>query len=169
MPDVPRVSAVPAVPGSRSVSDSGAVAPQGCTNFKLRQLGRVVARHYEGFLAPTGLKNTQYSLLSHVVKLGPLRCGELAAAMRLSASALSRNLQPLVERGLVAMATGDDARSRTVEATEAGRALRARAQKAWKQAQLALNERLEPARVATLHALLDDCLQRLGDPGPDEA
>jgi len=43
-------------------------------------------------------------------------------------------------------------------ATDAGRALRARAQKAWKRAQLALNERLGTARVAALHGLLDECI-----------
>ncbi|NCZ83588.1 MAG: MarR family transcriptional regulator, partial [Betaproteobacteria bacterium] len=47
--------------------------PQGCTNLKLRQLGRMVTRHYDRYLAEAGLKNTQYALLSHVVRLGPIR------------------------------------------------------------------------------------------------
>ena len=153
-------------PGSSSAAapdapHAPAAAPQGCTNLKLRQLSRVVSRHYEAYVAPTGLKNTQYSLLSYVVKLGPIRAGDLAAAMQLSASALSRNLQPLLEQGWIAIEPGADARSRMVEATAAGRALRAQAQKAWKHAQLALNKRLGPARVAALHDLLDECLGRL--------
>jgi DNA-binding MarR family transcriptional regulator len=143
-------------------------APRGCTNLKLRQASRRVARHYEVFVRPTGLKNTQYSLLSHVVKLGPLRAGELAAAMQLDASTLTRNLQPLVATGLVRVTTGDDARARVVEATDAGRALRLQAQKAWKRAQLALNERLGAARVAALHALLDECISRLDTTGQDD-
>src|SRR5271165_2787693 len=49
------------------------VKPQGCTNWKLRQLDRVVTRHYDAYVAATGLKNTQYALLSHVVSLGPIR------------------------------------------------------------------------------------------------
>jgi DNA-binding MarR family transcriptional regulator len=146
------------------------VKPQGCTNLKLRQLSRAVTRHYDAYVAPTGLKNTQYSLLSHVVLLGPLRPTDLAQRMKLDASTLTRNLQPLVAAGWVAQGPGDDARSRLVGATEAGRAKRAEAQKAWKQAQLALNARLGEERVAALHALLDDCLQRLDDtePDPDE-
>jgi len=136
-------------------------APRGCTNLKLRQASRLVTRHYEAFVAPTGLKITQYSLLSYVVKLGPLRAGELAAAMQLDASTLTRNLRPLLQQGWVQMQAGDDARSRVVEATEAGRALREQAQRAWKRAQLALNERLGTARVAALHTLLDDCIARL--------
>jgi DNA-binding MarR family transcriptional regulator len=137
------------------------VKPQGCTNLKLRQLSRVVTRHYDSFVAATGLKNTQYSLLSHVVLLGPIRPSDLAQRMRLDASTLTRNLQPLVAQGWLRQGPGDDARSRLVEATEAGRTKRAEAQRAWKQAQLALNARLGSERVAALHALLEDCIDRL--------
>jgi DNA-binding MarR family transcriptional regulator len=154
---------------SRRTTDAVAT-PQGCTNLKLRQLGRMVGRHYEAFVAPTGLKGTQYSLLSHVVKLGPLRAGDLAAAMQLEASTLTRNLQPLLRDGLLVMQPDpDDARSRLVVATSAGHDLRAKAQRAWKQAQLALNDKLGVARVAALHVLLDECRALLEkDPAPPE-
>jgi DNA-binding MarR family transcriptional regulator len=141
------------------------VKPVGCTNLKLRQLGRVVARHYDAQVAAAGLKATQYALLSGVVKLGPLRPGELARAMKLDASTLTRNLQPLIDHGWVEVGPGDDARSRTVQATEAGRAKRAEGQRAWKRAQLALNARLGDDRVAALHALLDDCMATLDEGG----
>lgn len=145
-----------------------AVKPQGCTNLKLRQLSRAVTRHYDAYVAPTGLKNTQYSLLSHVVLLGPLRPTDLAARMKLDASTLTRNLQPLVAAGWVELGPGADARSRLVVATEAGRAKRAEAQRAWKQAQLALNARLGGERVAALHELIDDCLAVLDEPATDD-
>ena len=143
-------------------------SPQGCTNLKLRELSRVVTRHYDAYVAPTGLKNSQYSLLSHVVLLGPLRPGELAARMKLDASTLTRNLQPLIAAGWVEQGPGDDARSRSVVATEAGRAKRAEAQRAWKQAQLALNARLGNQRVVALHSLIDDCLTVLDEPETDD-
>lgn len=142
-------------------------APRGCTNLKLRQASRLVTRHYEAFIAPTGLKITQYSLLSYIVKLGPLRAGALAAAMQLDASTLTRNLQPLQLQGWVSLTPGDDARSRLVEATPEGRTLRDTAQQAWKRAQLALNERLGSDAVAALHSLLDDCIAKL-DPHTEE-
>jgi DNA-binding MarR family transcriptional regulator len=142
------------------------VKPQGCTNLKLRQLSRAVTRHYDAYVAPTGLKNTQYSLLSHVVLLGPVRPVDLAQRMRVDASTLTRNLQPLLLHGWIEMGPGEDARSRLVTATAAGRDKRTEGQRAWKQAQLALNERLGNARVAALHSLLDDCLATL-DGGED--
>ena len=137
------------------------VKPRGCTNLKLRQLSRVVTRHYDAYVAATGLRNTQYSLLSHVVLSGPIRPSDLAQRMRLDASTLTRNLQPLLAQGWLRQGPGEDARSRLVEATEAGRAKRADAQRAWKQAQLALNALLGSERVAALHALVDDCIERL--------
>jgi DNA-binding MarR family transcriptional regulator len=136
-------------------------APRGCTNLKLRQLARAVTRHYDAYVARTGLKNTQYSLLSHVVLLGPIAPGELARRMKLDASTLTRNLQPLIGQGWVEIGPGADARSRSISATASGRAKRTEAQRAWKQAQLALNEQLGDARVARLHDLLDACLADL--------
>lgn len=139
------------------------VKPRGCTNLKLRQLSRVVTRHYDAYMTTSGLKNTQYALLSQVLALGPIRPCDLARHLRMDTSTLSRNLQPLIAQGWVRLGPGDDARSRLVEATDAGRAKRAQAQQTWKQAQLAINARLGAKRVAELHALIDDCVQRLGD------
>ncbi len=139
--------------------------PQGCTNLKLRQLGRRVTSHYDAELAKAGLKVTQYSLLSHVVKLGPLRPVDLAAAMRMSASTLSRNLQPLVAQGLLDILPGADARSRLVVATDSGQLKRAEAQRRWRAAQEQLNQILGVERVLALHALIDEALELLT---PDE-
>jgi DNA-binding MarR family transcriptional regulator len=132
-------------------------APQGCTNLKLRQLVRRVGRLYDEDQRGVGLKGTQYSLLSHVVKLGPIQPSELARAMGLAPSTLTRNLEPLIAAGWVVQEPGADARSRTVRATEAGLALRTEAQRAWKRSQLAVNEKLGAGRVIRLHALLDEC------------
>lgn len=147
-----------------------AVKPIGCTNLKLRQLSRLVARLFEADVRELGLKNTQYSLLSHVVKLGPIQPSVLAAEMRLDPSTLTRNLQPLLAQGWVEVQPGPDARSHRVAATESGRALRAEAQRAWKRSQLRVNELLGVQRVAALHALIDECLERLdAADAPDHA
>lgn len=130
----------------------------GCTNLKLRQLTRRVTQHYDQHLARAGLKITQYSLLAHVDKLGPLAPGELARHMEMGASTLTRNLRPLVAAGWVEMGEGADARSRLIHITDAGREVRRLAQRQWKAAQLALNLKLGPVTVAALHTLLDQGL-----------
>lgn len=137
--------------------------PKGCTNLKLRQLMRRVAQVYDVEVGKCGLKGTQYSLLSHVVLLGPVRPADLAAAMKVTPSTLSRNLQPMVAAGWLEVVAGEDARSRLVLATTAGKEKRSEAQRRWKVAQLAVNATLGAANVVALHSLIDDALQRLTD------
>jgi DNA-binding MarR family transcriptional regulator len=140
-----------------------AVKPRGCTNLKLRQLVRRVSRLYDAQLAPAGLKTTQYSLLSHVVTLGPLRPGELARAMNMDASTLTRNLRPLQDGGWGELGPGPDARSRLVAVTDAGREKRREAQRRWRVAQESVNALLGAGRVVALHALVDECMELLSD------
>jgi len=135
--------------------------PQGCTNFKLRQLVRRVSQLYDLELAKAGLKTTQYSLLSHVLRLGPIRPGDLAEAMTMDASTLTRNLKPLVAAGWLELMPGDDGRSRSVHITPAGRDKRAEAQRHWKAAQEQLNQQLGADTVMALHVLADQSLERL--------
>lgn len=135
--------------------------PQGCTNLKLRQLMRRVTQHYDAEVGKSGLKGTQYSLLSYVLKLGPIRPGELARDMMVDASTLTRNLKPMVTAGWLALAPGGDGRSRLVSITDAGRQKRTEAQRHWRVAQQGINQLLGPDRVLALHALMDEALERL--------
>jgi DNA-binding MarR family transcriptional regulator len=148
--------------------DKDETKPQGCTNFKLRQLVRRVSQRYDAEVGKAGLKTTQFSLLSHVLRLGPIRPGDLAAAMTMDASTLTRNLKPMLSAGWLQMSAGDDGRSRLVHITDAGRAKRAEAQRHWKAAQEGLNQVLGVERVRALHALVDDSLELL-DPVAAEA
>lgn len=135
--------------------------PQGCTNLKLRQFMRRVSQFYDAEMAQVGLKTTQYSLLSYVDKLGPVRPGELAEGLKMDASTLTRNLKPLVDAGWVVVEAGDDARSRLVSLTPAGREKRAEAKRRWKVAQTGLNRLLGEDQVVALHALIDASMDKL--------
>ena len=146
------------------VASAAATAmPAGCSSLKLRQLSRRVSQHFDHIVGEAGLKTTQYSLLSHITRLGPIRPGELADVMEMDPSTLTRNLQPLIAYGWVVGGAGTDGRSRSVEATDAGRAKRSEAQREWKRAQMALNERLGPQRVVQLHSVIDECLALMND------
>ena len=135
--------------------------PQGCTNLKLRQFMRRVAQHYDSELGRVGLKTTQYSLLTCVEKLGPIRPVDLAARMKMEASTLTRNLKPLADAGWVTVAAGVDGRSRLVTLTEAGHAKRAQAKRHWREAQDSINAMLGMDNVAALHALIDQSMDKL--------
>ena len=140
--------------------------PQGCTSFKARQLMRRLSQHYDAEVSQSGLKTTQYSLLSHLARLGPTRPVDLAAELKMTASTLSRNLQPLIAAGWISLGAGADARSRLVQVTEAGAAKRREAQRHWKTAQQKLNALLGVERVLALHRLIEESLELLGADEP---
>lgn len=142
---------------------------QGCTHFKLRQLVRRVSQLYDAELSKAGLKTTQFSLLSHVLLLGPIRPGDLAQAMTLDASTLTRNLQPMLVSGWLELSAGADGRTRSISITPAGRDKRAQAQRHWKTAQDSINQRLGVDTVSTLHQLLDSSLEQLSPPTAGDA
>ena len=133
--------------------------PRGCSNAKLRQLTRSVSQHYDHEMGKIGLKATQYYLLSKVLQRGPIRPGELAKAMALDASTLTRNLKALVAAGWLTVGAGTDDRSHLVAITSAGRQQRSEAHRRWKAAQESLNDLLGVDRVLALHKLIDGSLQ----------
>ncbi len=135
--------------------------PVGCSAKKLRQLSRRASQHFDLIVARAGLKTTQYSLLSQIMALGPIRPGDLARVMEMDASTLTRNLQPLVLQEWVSIGPGEDGRSRLVAITALGREKRALSQREWKRAQTAFNERLGRELVGRLHAVIDECLVQL--------
>jgi DNA-binding MarR family transcriptional regulator len=129
---------------------------------------RRVAQHYDAEVGKTGLKGTQYSLLSYVAKLGPIRPADLALEMKIDASTLSRNLRPLIDAGWIAMGPGADGRSRLVSVTHEGREKRQEAQRRWRVAQESINDIVGNRRVVQLHGLIDECLELLS-PLPEGA
>src|SRR5512144_2341918 len=88
--------------------------PSACACGRLRRAARALTQLYDDAMAPSGLRVTQYSLLSALARRGPLHITELASAQLLDRTALSRNLDPLVAKGLVAIRPGRDARTREV-------------------------------------------------------
>jgi DNA-binding MarR family transcriptional regulator len=142
---------------------AAATAPQGCTNFRLRQLLRSVSRLYDTEIGQAGLKTSQFSLLSHVLTLGPISPSDLAARMGMDASTLTRNLRPLIDKGWVLQGPGADQRGRSIVITPAGQAKHAEARVHWKRAQQLLNQRLGAPEVADLHRLIAHAQAALTD------
>lgn len=142
--------------------ESGEVAFLECTAYKTRQLARKVMAHFEASIATLGLKGTQFALLGCVLRDGPVKPSALAQSMELSASTLSRNVQPLIAQGWLAMSEGADARSRLLTITPEGKKLFKQAAKRWQEAQAALGQEVGVAQLATLHGVVDRTLDRWG-------
>ena len=132
-----------------------------CTDTKLHQLARVVAHYYDAELGKVGLGTTQYWLLTEVLSNGPVRPCDLAEAMSLSPSTLTRSLKPLIVIGWLALGPGIDGRTRSVSITAAGRRKCAEGLPRWNSAQARVHQLLGSRNVSAMHALLDDCSARM--------
>lgn len=130
-----------------------------CTGARVRRASRALTHLYDEALLPTGLRLTQYSLLRNIARMGPVRISALAEAVLIERTALSRNLEPLVTRRLIAISPGEDARTREVSITEAGRRLLEQAIACWQHAQVEVERQFGAERLATLHQLLHELEQ----------
>ena len=129
--------------------------PSGCTCLAVRQAARHVTQFYEQYLAGTGLRSTQYSILSRLKRTGPLSINALAAAMVMDRTTLGRNMLPLERDGLIAIEPdAADRRSKALRLTERGLKVQRAASKQWAKAQADFEKLYGPQRTLDLRALL---------------
>ncbi|MBF5044612.1 winged helix-turn-helix transcriptional regulator [Aggregicoccus sp. 17bor-14] len=128
-----------------------------CNCLALRQAARRVTQHYDSVLAPTGLRTTQYSLLTRLVRRGPMTIQELSADLVMDRTTLGRNVLPLERDGLLTIRPGaTDRRRRELHVTREGAARQARAARYWEQAQAQFEQHFGVRRARELRAVLHD-------------
>jgi DNA-binding MarR family transcriptional regulator len=124
-----------------------------CTLANVRQASRALSQVYDAALQPAGIKATQFTVLAALSKQGPLPLSQLADIMVMDRTTLTRNLQPLIKRKLVATSPGEDRRVRNVSLTPQGKKLLDEALPLWRKAQTQMVDGLGRKRWG---GLLDD-------------
>jgi DNA-binding MarR family transcriptional regulator len=130
-----------------------------CTDTKLHQLVRVMGRHYDAELGKSGLRTTQFWLLTQLQENGPTRPCDLAKAMALEPCTLTRKLQPLIASGWLELVAGADRRTRSVRITSTGRIKRAEGLQCWQAAEARVRELLGAENVERLDAIIEQALK----------
>jgi DNA-binding MarR family transcriptional regulator len=138
----------------------GSPATLGCTCARLRKLARRLTRIYDAHLAGEGIKVTQYSLLVNISR-GEKMVSELAAAMDMERTTLTRNLAPLEAQGWVKTKPGEDPRSCMVGITASGKRKLEAVLPLWRRAQREVESVLGESRVGRLHEEVDRALAAL--------
>ena len=92
----------------------------GCACFNLRKATRAVTQLYDDALRPSGLRCTQFSLLTLLKASGTVAMTKLAEDAVMDRTTLARNLEVLERGGLVRIRSGEDARVREIELTRGG-------------------------------------------------
>ena len=126
-----------------------------CNCAALREATRYVTQLYDQHLAAAGLRNTQYSILARLKRLGPTTINALAQQMVMDRTTLGRNIVPLQRRRLIVVRRGrDDGRSKELYLTKTGLARLDAAFKGWAKAQAQFDATLGRDRVSELRGLL---------------
>jgi DNA-binding MarR family transcriptional regulator len=135
-------------------NDSNQMA-RACNCLAIRQAARHVTQFYDQLLAPSGLRATQFAILGHLQRGGPMTINGLAAALVMDRTTLGRNLLPLERDGLIEIGPGrSDRRQREVRLSAAGAARLKAARRGWAKAQAQFDRVFGAERAAGLRDLL---------------
>lgn len=122
-----------------------------CNNDTLRKAMRNLGQLYDEAIATTQLRSTQFSVLIHVDELEEPTMKQLAAALVMDFSALSRAVQPLIRDGYVRLvANPEDGRSKRVTLSKVGERKLVEARELWSKAQARFETLFGPDRACAL-------------------
>ena len=106
-----------------------------CICSAFRRATRALTKHYEAQFRGSGLRGTQFTILSTLAQTGPIPSTRLARHLGVERTTLTRNLKPLVDRKLITISAGTDARVRQVAITKDGTTLALKLLPLWHKAQ----------------------------------
>lgn len=112
-----------------------------CICLNVRKTSRMISQAYDTALQPSGLRNTQFSVLRVLANTGPLPVSKLAKGLAMDRTTLTRNLNVLKREKLVDGRPGKDSRTRIIHLTEAGGRAFEAALPYWEEAQAAFLSR----------------------------
>jgi DNA-binding MarR family transcriptional regulator len=127
-----------------------------CNSSAMRRAARQLGQLYDDAMGDTGLKGTQFSLLSQIRFSGEPTLKNLAEAMVMDLSALGHTLKPLQRDGWIEIVPDQkDRRVKRVRLTESGLAKQAGLVDRWKIAQDRFDEAFGKEQAAELRRTLD--------------
>lgn len=133
--------------------------PNVCVAFTVRKASRAISQIYEEALHPTGLRGTQYSLLVATAFIGDQGIGALAKVLVTDRTTITRNVKPLLVRGLIRNVPGPDRRTRGLELTDEGALMIQEAQPLWQNAQDRVLKELGQERFDVVKSFSDDAVK----------
>lgn len=111
-----------------------------CAAFNLRRASRAVSAAYDAGLAPTGLRSTQFAILTAVAGLQPAPVGDIARMLVMDQTTMTRNLRLLAREGLVDVPARGPKREKRVTLTPLGERKLKAAMPVWRALQARFDE-----------------------------
>jgi len=126
-----------------------------CNCLAIRQAARHVTQFYDQCLAPSGLRATQFAILSRLHRFGPMTINALAHALVMDRTTLGRNILPLEREGLIVVQPGQsDRRRKELRVSDAGAERLRAAVQGWKEAQAGFESAFGAERAAALREMM---------------
>ena len=116
--------------------------PEICLAHSIRRADRVLTQLYNEYLAPLGIRITQFSVLRALHYLDSTTATQIQEVLVLEQATVSRTLKPLIRDGYIRVAEGSSKREKILSLTTEGKTLYNQALKPWHEAQIALKKKL---------------------------
>ena len=129
------------------------MACAGCFCLASRQAARRITRLYDSRMQPSGIRATQFTILSQLMLRGEMPIGKLASILGMERTTLTRNLTLLEQQKWISSKAGDDPRSRMIAITAQGRGMVRRGFPYWSKAQALVGKMLGADGQAALKLL----------------
>ena len=134
-------------------SDPDYMAAAGCFCLASRQAARKITRLYDSLMQGSGVRITQFTILSQLMLRGEMPIGRLAGILGMERTTLSRNLNLLEDNEWVSVNAGEDPRARLIGITARGRGIVRRGFPYWSKAQARIGNMLGADGEAALKLL----------------
>ncbi|PYM64680.1 MAG: MarR family transcriptional regulator [Candidatus Rokuibacteriota bacterium] len=118
---------------SMARQDRGRLSP--CVCNTLRMVTRAVTQLYDEVLRPSGLRVTQFSILATLARMGEANLKQLADALAIDQTTLTRSLNLLERDGVIERGPHPDGRIKAMRLTSKGRRALEVARPLWARAQ----------------------------------
>jgi DNA-binding MarR family transcriptional regulator len=129
------------------------MACAGCFCLASRQAARKITRLYDSCMQQSGIRATQFTILSQLMLRGEMPIGKLASILGMERTTLTRNLTLLEQQKWISIKAGDDPRSRMIGITAQGRGMVRRGFPYWSKAQAQVGKMLGADGQAALKVL----------------
>ena len=123
-----------------------------CTN--MRQISRKITNIYDEFLKPSNLNVTQYSLISNLKRVQPIKMNDFSKVVKLDRTTLVRNLKPLINLSLIEIRSIDKSKAQLLELSQKGIELRNEGYKYWQKAQEYIEQTINHAELEIFYTIV---------------
>jgi DNA-binding MarR family transcriptional regulator len=138
---------------TREADTTDYMAAAGCFCLASRQAARKITRLYDSHMQQSGVRATQFTILSQLMLRGEMPIGRLAGFLGMERTTLTRNLALLETQKWISTKPGEDPRARMIAITAQGRGVVRRGFPYWAKAQAAAGKLLGADGQAALKVL----------------